>query len=75
MSKEIQIRTDTAGTLLRIVAALNTRLEAGDDIAVMESMKMEIPLQAPAAGSVIEFLFEEGAVLEEDAVVARFIVS
>jgi acetyl-CoA carboxylase biotin carboxyl carrier protein len=75
MSHEIEIRTDTAGTLLRIVAAPNTPLEAGDDIAIMESMKMEIPLQAPAAGSVVEFLFEEGAALDEDAVVARFVAS
>ena len=75
MSNEIEIRTDTAGTLLKIVVAPNTRLAAGDDIAIMESMKMEIPLQAPAAGSVIEFLFEEGATLEEDDVIARFVAS
>jgi len=75
MSQEIEIRTDTAGTLLKIVAAPNARLSAGDDIAIMESMKMEIPLQAPAAGFVAEFFFDEGALLEEDVVLARFVVS
>lgn len=75
MSQEIEIRTDTAGTLLRIVAALNVPLEAGDDIAVMESMKMEIAVQAPAAGAVVEFFGEEGDALEEDAVIARFIAT
>lgn len=75
MSQEIEIRTDTAGTLLKIVAAPNALLSAGDDIAIMESMKMEIPLQAPAAGFVAEFFFDEGALLEEDVVLARFVIS
>ena len=75
MSNELEIRADTAGTLLKIVVAPNAPLAAGDDIAIMECMKMEIPLQAPVAGSVVEFLLEEGATLEENALVARFLAN
>ncbi|WP_061937847.1 acetyl-CoA carboxylase biotin carboxyl carrier protein subunit [Collimonas pratensis] len=75
MSKEIEIRAEIAGALVKIIATLNAPLKAGDNIAVMESMKMEIPIQAPSAGSVVEFLVEEGAMLDEDAIVARFIAS
>ena len=64
------IRTEVAGTVWKIVAAKGASLAAGDTILVMESMKMEIPIEAPCAGTLSELLVAEGDVLNEDDVVA-----
>jgi acetyl-CoA carboxylase biotin carboxyl carrier protein len=42
---------------------------AGDTVAILESMKMEIPIEAEAGGRVVEIQGPEGTVLDEDAVV------
>ena len=50
--------------------------EVGDEVAeedpvvILESMKMEIPVGAPAAGRVAEILVEEGEAVEEGQEVA-----
>ncbi len=66
----LKIRTEVAGTVWKIVAAQGASLAAGDTILIMESMKMEIPIEAPRAGTVSDVLVAEGDVLNEDDVVA-----
>lgn len=73
MSTEIEIRAEITGTLWKILVATNTPQSAGSPLAVIESMKMEIPVEAPATGFVAEFLFEEGSAIEEGAVIARYV--
>lgn len=75
MTEYIEICADTAGTVLRLTAKLNEPVEAGAELAVMESMKMEISIEAPVTGRVIEFLVEAGSAVEEDALIARFVSS
>ncbi len=65
-----KVRTEVAGTVWKIVAAAGTTLAAGDVILIMESMKMEIPIEAPRAGKLLELLVAEGDVLNEDDPVA-----
>jgi len=65
-----KIRTEVAGTVWKIVAAKGASLAAGETILIMESMKMEIPIEAPRAGTLAELLVAEGDVLNEDDVVA-----
>ncbi|MFJ3058053.1 acetyl-CoA carboxylase biotin carboxyl carrier protein subunit [Herbaspirillum sp. NPDC087042] len=73
MANDIDIRSEITGTLLKFIAAPNTPLDAGDDVLIMESMKMEIAVQAPVAGFVSSYLFEEGVTVDEDVVIARFV--
>jgi biotin carboxyl carrier protein len=42
---------------------------AGDALVIVESMKMEIPIEAPAAGTVTEVRVAEGERIAEGAVV------
>lgn len=65
-----RVRTEVAGTVWKIIAAKGAAVAAGDVILIMESMKMEIPIEAPRAGTLIELLVAEGDVLKEDDVVA-----
>lgn len=67
-----KIRTEVAGTVWKIVASAGAALAAGEAILIMESMKMEIPVEAPRAGILIELLVAEGDVLKEDDVIAHF---
>jgi biotin carboxyl carrier protein len=43
---------------------------AGDPILILESMKMEIPVEAPRAGTVREVRVAEGQTVQEGDVVA-----
>ena len=42
---------------------------AGDTLVIVESMKMEIPISAPAAGVVRDILIAEGEPVADDQVV------
>ena len=68
--KSLRVATEVAGTVWKIVAQKGTTLVSGDTILIMESMKMEIPIEAPRAGTLVELLVAEGDVLKEDDVVA-----
>ena len=66
----LKICTEVAGTVWKIVAAKGAALAAGDAILIMESMKMEIPVEAPRAGKLVELRVAEGDVLNEGDAVA-----
>lgn len=67
----IDIVTEITGNVWKIEAAAGARVDEDDPIIILESMKMEIPISAPEAGTVLEILTEEGAVVAQGAVVAR----
>ncbi len=66
----LKICTEVAGTVWKVVAAKGAALAAGQEILIMESMKMEIPVEAPRAGRLLELRVVEGDVLKEGDVVA-----
>jgi biotin carboxyl carrier protein len=66
----VKVCTEVAGTVWKIVAAKGTALAAGQEILIMESMKMEIPVEAPRAGTLVELRVAEGDVLKEGDIVA-----
>lgn len=65
-----KVVSDIAGKVWKIEAAAGTRVAQEDTILILESMKMEIPVAAPRAGTVIEIYFKEGEVVGEGDVVA-----
>jgi acetyl-CoA carboxylase biotin carboxyl carrier protein len=68
--KPVKVCTEVAGTVWKVVAAQGAALSAGEVILIMESMKMEIPVEAPRAGRLAQLLVAEGDVLNEDDAVA-----
>ncbi|MFP3944412.1 MAG: biotin/lipoyl-containing protein [Alphaproteobacteria bacterium] len=71
MAAMVDVQTDVAGSVWKIVAREGDALQAGETVLILESMKMEIPVDAPAAGTLAEFLVEEGETVEEGQTVAR----
>ncbi|MFM9983263.1 MAG: biotin/lipoyl-containing protein, partial [Burkholderiales bacterium] len=61
----LKICTEVAGTVWKVVAATGAARAAGQEILIMESMKMEIPVEAPRAGRLLELRVAEGDVLKE----------
>lgn len=54
------VRAPMAGVLLRFEASVGDEVRPDQDVAVLESMKMEIPVQAGAAGRVAATHAEPG---------------
>jgi urea carboxylase len=55
------IDSHIAGNLWQVSVAEGARVEAGDVLVILESMKMEIPLIAPVAGVVSEVRVQPGS--------------
>ncbi|MFI5311189.1 MAG: biotin/lipoyl-containing protein [Gemmatimonadales bacterium] len=60
------------GLVVRVTVAAGDRVEAGQGLVVMEAMKMENELRAPAAGVVKKVLAQVGAAVEKGAVLVQF---
>jgi acetyl-CoA carboxylase biotin carboxyl carrier protein len=67
----MNVKTEIAGTVWQIVAAVGSTLGEEDPILVLESMKMEIPVSAARSGKLLEILVAEGDTVAEGSVVAR----
>ena len=61
----MKIAAEMVAGVLEIPVAVGTRVEVGDTVALLESMKMEIPVLAEAAGVVTEVVAEPGDVVQE----------
>jgi len=68
MSEEI--KAHITGVVFQITTKPGDRVQAGDPVIVLESMKMEIPVEAPRAGSVKEIRVKEGQTVQEGETVA-----
>ncbi|MEO9228438.1 MAG: acetyl-CoA carboxylase biotin carboxyl carrier protein subunit [Devosia sp.] len=61
------IKSPMAGTVWKITVKVGDVVDYGDTIAILESMKMEIPVEADCAGAVVRILAQEGEVVDDAA--------
>ena len=54
------IEAHITGTVWKVEVQIGDRVEEGDTVVVLESMKMEMPVEAEEDGEVREVLVEEG---------------
>jgi acetyl-CoA carboxylase biotin carboxyl carrier protein len=66
----IEVKSVVTGSVWKIEAAIGQRLEPGDSIMILESMKMEIPVIAEDGGVLRELRVAEGVAIAEGDVVA-----
>jgi biotin carboxyl carrier protein len=62
---ELRVKSEIAGSVWKIEVAVGDKVGMDDPLIVLESMKMEIPLLAPRAGTVTEILVAEGEAIAE----------
>jgi acetyl-CoA carboxylase biotin carboxyl carrier protein len=67
---EMPVLSELNAVVLKIEVAPGDRVEEGDTLIVLESMKMEIPVSAPRAGTVVAILVQEKQVVEEGQKIA-----
>ena len=65
-----EVRAHITGVVFQVVAKAGDRVAAGDPILILESMKMEIPVEAPRAGVVQAVRVSEGQTVQEGDIVA-----
>jgi biotin carboxyl carrier protein len=49
-----EVRSEMAANVWQVPAAVGQEVAAGDVLVILESMKMEIPVEAPRAGTISE---------------------
>ena len=63
-----EILSIMAGTVFKVLVKVDDQVEPGQDVIVLESMKMEIPIPAEVGGTVTEVKVEEGEFVNEGGV-------
>lgn len=67
---DIEAKSEVTGAVWKIVTEVGQKVEAGETIMIIESMKMEIPVIAEEGGTIQKFLVEEKTPVSEGQVVA-----
>lgn len=64
------VKAAATGTVWKVEVKPGESVGRSDPIVILESMKMEIPIMPPQAGTVVEVLVAEDDVVDEGQVVA-----
>lgn len=67
---ETKIVTEVAGRICALAVEPGHQVNEGDDIVLVEAMKMEIPVPAPAGGTLKSILVKIDDVVTEGQVIA-----
>ena len=67
---KIEVTAEVTGNVWKIQAKVGDVLAEEDAIMILEAMKMEIPVEAPVAGKLVELSVAEEDSVDEDQVVA-----
>lgn len=65
-----EVKASMAGNVWKVTVSEGDSVEEDQDIVILESMKMEIPIAAEEAGTVKELKVAEGDFVNEDDVIA-----
>jgi acetyl-CoA carboxylase biotin carboxyl carrier protein len=65
-----KLEAHITGTVVKIEKRPGEAVRAGEPVVVLESMKMEMPVEAPADGRVAEIRCSEGQAVSEGDVLA-----
>ncbi|MFN8506223.1 MAG: acetyl-CoA carboxylase biotin carboxyl carrier protein subunit [Dehalococcoidia bacterium] len=67
----MDIPSPVPGVVKEILAAPGDAVSEYQELLILESMKMEIPVEAPVAGTLVELLVAEGAQVVENQLLGR----
>ena len=69
MSKH-DVESEVTGNVWKVLLDVGSEVAEGDVIMILESMKMEIPVEAPVSGKISELKVAPEDQVEEDQIVA-----
>jgi acetyl-CoA carboxylase biotin carboxyl carrier protein len=67
----VQIKAELAGNLWKIVVSVGQQVRADETLMILESMKMEIPVNSPVAGRVTKIHAREAESVQEGQLLAE----
>ena len=65
-----EVESEVTGNVWKVLLQPGAAVMQGEVIMILESMKMEIPVEAPVAGELVEVCVAEEDQVEEDQVLA-----
>ena len=65
-----QVLADMVANVWRVLVSPGHTVGVGDVLVILESMKMEIPVESPVEGTVKQIRVQEGGVVQEGDVIA-----
>ena len=65
-----EVESEVQGNVWRIEVNTGDRVAQGDVLIILESMKMEIPVESPVAGLVVEILVALEEPINEEQILA-----
>ena len=65
-----EVRSEMVANVWKVVVKPGDAVAAGDPLVILESMKMEIPVEAPEDGTVQEVAVDEGGVVQDGDLIA-----
>jgi acetyl-CoA carboxylase biotin carboxyl carrier protein len=68
--KDVELRAELAANVWKIVKKVNDTVEEDDEVAILESMKMEIPVVSELRGKIKSISVEEGQSIKEGDLIA-----
>jgi acetyl-CoA carboxylase biotin carboxyl carrier protein len=66
-----EIRAEMVANVWKVLVSEGDRVDDGDTLVILESMKMEIPVLAETPGIVTKLHVAEGDVVQEDELIAE----
>ena len=66
----VQVESEVTGKVWQHQVDPGDQVVVGDVLIILESMKMEIPIESPCAGRVVKLLVREGDAINEGDPVA-----
>jgi acetyl-CoA carboxylase biotin carboxyl carrier protein len=64
-----EVRAHITGTVWKIETSVGAKVKEGDVLVILESMKMEMPIEAPCDGTVRDVKIKETEAVDEGKVV------
>ncbi len=65
-----EVNADLSANVWKIVVSEGDAVAEGDTLMILESMKMEIPVEAPVSGTVVSISVSEGETIDEGVLLA-----
>ncbi|HVF12839.1 MAG TPA: biotin/lipoyl-binding carrier protein [Actinomycetota bacterium] len=65
-----EVLSEMVANVWKVLVSSGDAVNEGDTLVILESMKMEIPVEAPESGTVKEMRVLEGGVVQEGDVIA-----
>jgi acetyl-CoA carboxylase biotin carboxyl carrier protein len=68
--KDVELRAELAANVWKIVKKVDDKVDVDDEVAILESMKMEIPVVSEFEGKIKSISVKEGQSIKEGDLIA-----